>query len=191
MGAAVMVGEAAVTDLAGQVGVMASVEVFTGVSAATALVAGSAGRADFEIVVFSVLDIRIITHILIIWDTSDSVSCAGRTSTGLCHFTAVLNNRTFGTAVRRHPNRGRLFDPRAARRNLLTGHAVSRLRVRFPPVCWGRSSGGVYFLFILYAMRSAIIPSGIAPSEVPGIIPGDLEFNKVSRIKIRSQHDKD
>jgi hypothetical protein len=74
MGAAVMVGEAAVTDLAGEVGVMASVEVSTGVSAATDLVAGSVERADFEIVVFSVLDIRIIirtiTHILIIWDTS-------------------------------------------------------------------------------------------------------------------------
>ena len=74
MGAAVIVGQAAVTDLAGQVGVMASVEVFTGVSAATALVAGSVGRADFAIVVFSVLDIRIIirtiTNILIIWDTS-------------------------------------------------------------------------------------------------------------------------
>ena len=73
MGAAVMVGEA-VTDLAGEMGVMASVEVSTGVSAATALVAGSVGRVDFEIVVFSVLDIRIIirtiTHILIIWDTS-------------------------------------------------------------------------------------------------------------------------
>jgi hypothetical protein len=74
MGAAVMVVEAAVTDLAGEVAVMASVEVSTGVSAATALVAGSVGRADFEIVVLSVLDIRIIirtiTHILIIWDTS-------------------------------------------------------------------------------------------------------------------------
>jgi hypothetical protein len=74
MGAAVMVGEAAVTDLAGEVGVMGSVEVSTRVWAATALVAGSVGRADFKIVVFSVLDIRIIirtiTHILIIWDTS-------------------------------------------------------------------------------------------------------------------------
>jgi len=95
-----MVGEAAVTDLAGEVGVMASMEVFTGVSAAMALVAGSVGRADFEIVVFSVLDIRIIirtiTHILIIGDTSWFRSLCWRTSTGLCHFTAVPNNRTFG-----------------------------------------------------------------------------------------------
>jgi hypothetical protein len=36
------------------------------------------------------------------------------------------------TAVGRHPNRGRLFDPRAARRNLLTGHAVSGVRVGSP-----------------------------------------------------------
>jgi hypothetical protein len=76
MGAAVMAGEggAAVTDFAGEGGVIASVEVSIGVSVATALVAGSVRRADFGIVIMSVLNIRIIirtiTHILIIWDTS-------------------------------------------------------------------------------------------------------------------------
>ncbi len=59
-------------------------------------------------------------------------------------FHCCPKERHLWTAVRRHPNRGRLFDPRAAQRNLLTGHAVSGVRVGSPSVL-RRSSGDVYW----------------------------------------------